>query len=450
MGALARSAIALRAVATALCGSAAFALQEPAPGPTRIEQCRDALEQLVDAPTRAARRARLAQTLRVEPRDIAAWEQAIADFGRFETPVAGLRTLQVPLMVGDEREETELCVYVPPRYDPRNAAALMLSFHGTGGSGQGMHLMWQKLADELGMLVLSPSESGANDGYRFSERERLAALAALRWMRRHYNVDENRIFASGISRGGHLTWDLALRHPDLFAGVAPMIGSPRLTLTGGQNNLRLMENAAELSIRDLQGSKDDPALVYSVRLGFDLLGAFAPRDAKLLEFPDRGHDFDFLAVDWRAWLTETRREPWPDRVVRCTATRREGRNAWLEILGVDKDVQEVFTPKIPQQEWIRLDEDGQRRRMVAEAVARNARAVARRAAPGAFTLELDGVTQTRLWLRAEDLVERGNVVVTLAGKRIERRVRADIGVMLEDFAERFDRTRVVQAKLDLP
>ena len=68
------------------------------------------------------------------------------------------------------------------------------------------------------------------------------------------------VFVTGISRGGHLTWDLALRHPDLWAGCIPMIGGPRITMQNGQNNLRYLDNVVHLPIRDLQGSGDHPLL----------------------------------------------------------------------------------------------------------------------------------------------------------------------------------------------
>jgi predicted peptidase len=52
------------------------------------------------------------------------------------------------------------------------------------------------------MLVLAPTEFGSNPGYGFTARERAAHLAALRWARRTFNVDENAIFVGGWSRGG--------------------------------------------------------------------------------------------------------------------------------------------------------------------------------------------------------------------------------------------------------
>ena len=140
------------------------------------------------------------------------------------------------------------------------------------------------MADELGMLVLAPSEPGPNEGYTFTERERQATLSALRWARLGYNVDENRIFASGVSRGGHLAWDLALRHPGLFAAIAPMIGGPRIMVDRGENNIRYLENAAHLPIRDLQGEQDDAVVVHDVKRAFALLAGWKAPDAKLVLF----------------------------------------------------------------------------------------------------------------------------------------------------------------------
>jgi hypothetical protein len=78
-----------------------------------------------------------------------------------------------------------------------------------------------------------------------------------------------------------------------------MIGSPRFTLTEGQNNFRYIENVAQLPIRGLQGAQDDPALVWSVRHAFELLRGHAARDAELILFPELGHSFEMSAVDGR-------------------------------------------------------------------------------------------------------------------------------------------------------
>lgn len=43
-------------------------------------------------------------------------------------------------------------------------------------------------------------------------------------VKRRHGVDEDRVFLMGHSMGGWGTWWVGLRHPDLFAGIAPMAG----------------------------------------------------------------------------------------------------------------------------------------------------------------------------------------------------------------------------------
>lgn len=42
-----------------------------------------------------------------------------------------------------------------------------------------------------------------------------------------YNVDPQRVYLTGLSRGGHGTWGLASRIPEEFAAVAPICGSDK-------------------------------------------------------------------------------------------------------------------------------------------------------------------------------------------------------------------------------
>jgi dienelactone hydrolase len=417
---------------------------------TPAKSLAEQLAEIVDQPTTDGRRAKAAELAGHRELALENLLPALKSFGAFEKLDPGIHRETVALRVGDRTEETELFVFVPRTYDPAKPAPLMLSFHGTGGSGQGMHSLWQKTAEELGMLVLSPSEAGENNGYHFSDRERTAALAALRWMRRRFNVDEDRVFASGISRGGHLTWDLGLRFPDRFAALAPMIGSPRITLTAGQNNLRYMENAAQLPIRDLQGSKDDEGLVFSVRLAFEKLARLGAKDAKLIEFPERGHDFDFSAVNWSEFLGAARRDPRPDGVVRLSANKDEVRAHWLEALAFDKSVDENFMPKISMSDWAALDEANRRKRIVEEAEQRTGRVEAWMRAPGSFEVTARGVTKVRLYLTPEMLDASGGVKVRFGGKVLERKAKLDKKVLLAEFAERFDRSFLPVAVVDVP
>lgn len=407
------------------------------------------LERLVDLPS-AAERKQAARALaeRCAAR-IGELEAAARTFGRFEALASGVEQVAVELRVGAQSETTELSLYVPASYAPERAAPLLLAFHGTGGRGQDVLGMWRRIADESGMLVLAPTEAGPNVGYRFSERERLAALAALRWMRRRANVDENRIFATGVSRGGHLAWDLALRFPDVFAGIAPMIGGPRITLQDGQNNLRYCENVVGLAIRDLQGAKDDPALVWSVQTIFDKLGRLNARDAQLVLHEDLGHSFDMSAVEWGAFFGAKRRAPRPERVVRASAREHEGRAFWVEVLEHGPNVKEDFTPKVSAAGWASKSENEKRLYLIAEAEKRTARLQVERGAGGRYSATSTSVKRWRILLEAQDLDAKQELVVTWNGDSNKQRPRPSAFVLLEEFAERFDRTFVPVAELQL-
>jgi dienelactone hydrolase len=405
------------------------------------------LERLVDLPTPIAREraaADLAKRCASRVDELLATARA---FGRFEQLATGQTTERVALHVGADVEETELAWLVPEGYDPAEPAPLLLAFHGTGGGGSQMLPMWHKVASECGLVVLAPTEAGPNSGYRFSERERLAALAALRHARRRINVDENRVFATGISRGGHLAWDLALRFPDVFAGVAPMIGSPRLAIQRGENNLRDVENVAHLSIRDLQGAQDDLALVASVELVFERLKALGARDAQLFLQPEHGHGFDMAAVDWAALFADARREPRPERVVRASARKGEGRAFWIEVEAYSPSVDEVFTPVITGLRWESLTDDEQRRFLAREAEKRTSRLEAQRAATGPFNASSRGVDRWRLLLTADDFDPKRDVEISWNGDTLKKRVRPSAAVLLAEFAERFDRTFLPVAEI---
>lgn len=403
--------------------------------PSLAELLTEAVDQATPG-KRAAKAKSLAKRRDVTLED---WLGAMRGFEPLETEAArGPSSRTERLRVGNAKLDIELHLYVPESYDPSRAAPLLCAYHGTGGSGAGLYRMWQATCDELGMLLLAPTDAGENQGYRFSDEERDQALAALRWMRRHFNVDEDRIALTGISRGGHLAWDLALRYPDRFAAIAPMIGGPRVQLARGQNNMRYLENVTQLPIRDLQGSRDDPGLVTNLRQAFQTLARLGARDAELIEFEALGHSFEMGAVDWPAFLGGVAREPLPGRVVLCT-TEAPSRASWLEVTRLGKGVDETFTPKVEASEWNRLDEAGRRAWLVRQADERTARCEVSVTARGRYLITADKVRAVRLLLTAEQLDEDGRVHVAFGETNVKKRPRPSKAVLLTEFVERFDR-----------
>ena len=419
-----------------------FAPQQPAAADLPKE-----LARLVDLPTAAERRTAAGALAKKNLATIAEWTAACAAFGTFEAKEPGPTRQTVDLHVLGNVEPTEVFLYIPPGYEPSKRAPLLLWGHGAGGSGAREHLLWQDVADRTGLLVLAPTSVGREPGYAFSPREREGALAALRWARRTVNVDENAIFVGGWSQGGSMAWDLALRHPDLFAGALPCVGGPRIE-PGPRNNLRYLENIAHLPIRDLQGSEDDPLLLLNLRLAFARLKKLAAPDVVLHEFADRGHDADLGAVDWAAFFGKRRAEP--QRVVRLAADPAETRASWAAITGFESRVHVDAQPAVNADTWQRLDDAGKRALLLDRLAEYTARLVVQDKGQGRFVAESKLVKSFELLLSAPRVGKDGAVEVRWQNRTIRKKAGQDTAVLLEDFAERFDRTFLPVARVVVP
>ncbi|MEE8105589.1 MAG: hypothetical protein V3T86_08665 [Planctomycetota bacterium] len=409
----------------------------------------EALAAAIDLPTPKERRA-AADDLAKREVTLDQWRAAMKGLRPRAAAEEGQQFESARLVVDGKREETDLHYYVPRDYDPEAKSPLMLGLHGSGGEGTHQMGMWRRVADSLGMIVVAPTEAGANVGYGFSRRERAAALAALRWARRRFHIDENRIYVTGVSRGGHLSWDLALRHPDLWAGCIPMIGGPRITMQNGQNNLRYLDNVVHLPIRDLQGSGDHPLLLANLRWAFQQLKHRHAADAKLIEFPELGHSFEFGAVEWVDWLDTAVRLGAPATVRRAVANKTGTRSFWLEIVRTDRKVRETFTPQVPAREWAAMSEAqkrGYRQRQIDE---RTASLTVTMTARGRFEAKGRLVGKFRILLEPEMWAEGRRVEIRFKGKTYKKTVKPSVRILLREFVERFDREFLPVAVVTVP
>lgn len=120
-------------------------------------------------------------------------------------------------------------VYVPAGYSADSAWPAILFLHGAGERG----------TDGLSQTTvgLAPAIRSAPQRYPaiavFPQVPRDSqwvgtpaevALTALRQTMAEFSVDPDRVYLTGLSMGGHGTWYLAYRHPELFAAAAPICG----------------------------------------------------------------------------------------------------------------------------------------------------------------------------------------------------------------------------------
>jgi dienelactone hydrolase len=405
------------------------------------------LARAVDLPTATERRAAADALAAKNLAPLEAWRTACASFGTFAPLEPGPSRHKVELRLPDEVVTTEAFLFVPKGYDVKKPAPLLLWGHGAGGTGAREYLHWEAVADQVGMLVLAITAIEGKPGYHFSPRERAAQLAALRWARRQANVDENAIFVGGWSQGGHQAWDLALRHPDRFAGLLPVVGGPRLEI-GPKNNLRYLDNVVHLPIVDLQGSRDDLLLLTNLRLAFARLQKAGAKQATLHEFPELGHSAELDAVDWPPFFAQ-RRTSRPTRVVRTAAEPTETRAFWAEISGLHAAARPEAQPTVSAS-FASLDDAGQRSQLLDRYATVTARLQVDDKGGGRFIADGKLVTAFTLWLEPEQLGKDGAVEVRWQNKPVKKVGKAEVAVLLGEFVERFDRTFLPVAKVQVP
>ena len=155
-----------------------------------------------------------------------------------ESGPLGLR----PLGLGGRRDGL---LYVPEAYRADRPMPLVLTLHGAGGNARhGLNFL-MPLADEAGLILLSPESRGSTwDVIRGGYGPDVAFIdRALRQAFDSYAVDPSRLAIGGFSDGASYALSLGITNGDLFthilafspgfAAPAGQEGSPRIYVSHG-------------------------------------------------------------------------------------------------------------------------------------------------------------------------------------------------------------------------
>ncbi len=146
---------------------------------------------------------------------------------------------------GSDSYRREWWVYVPETADCSRPLPAVFVFHGAGGSSDEIadRSGWACVAEKYGFLIICPGASVPNRVRRVSgmvtnemfrsmwntgnpRKDRPADMLFVdylyNWLTENYSVDKSRIYASGQSSGGMMSWACAAYRPDYFAAVAPV------------------------------------------------------------------------------------------------------------------------------------------------------------------------------------------------------------------------------------
>lgn len=155
-------------------------------------------------------------------------------------------------------------IYVPPQADRTRPLPLVLVLHGGGGTGAGMEALtrdgFNRLADRDGFIAVYPDgvERHWNDGrgvpsYR-AHRESVDDVgfvsALIDHVARAHLLDRSRVFATGISNGGLLSFRLARELTEKIAAIAPV------AISMSEQIAAMRPPAGPISIMMIPGTRD--------------------------------------------------------------------------------------------------------------------------------------------------------------------------------------------------
>lgn len=216
-------------------------------------------------------------------------------------------------------------VYVPADYQSKSSWPAILFLHGAGERGDDGLL--QTNVGLAPAIRQNPSRYPAIAIFPQVPRDSQwvgapgdMAVAALQRTMREFKVDPSRVYLTGLSMGGHGTWYVAYRHPQLFAAVVPICGWVRefarfrgsVPVVPGDSAAvmpSLVQRLAKVPIWIFHGEVDQVVDVNGSREPFNALKAVSAdvRYTELLGIDHNSWDAAYGSDELVRWLFTQRR-----------------------------------------------------------------------------------------------------------------------------------------------
>lgn len=335
--------------------------------------------------------------------------------------------------------ESPLTYYVqlPPEYDPHRRYPTIVTLNGAGTTPQ-LQIDWWAGAvgpdgtrlgqgTRFGYIVIAPvwAKEG-QEVYHFSSAEHFAILNSLRDAARRFSIDSDRVFLSGHSMGGDAAWDIAIAHPDLWAGVMPIVGRRDKYIP------LLWENFRRVPFYLVGGNLDGGT---GVQNALEIDRYMKQRfNATWVEYQGRCHEnFSDEILRLFDWMGRYQRDFFPKEFL-CHSMRPWDNFFW----------------------WVELDDFSEKAMVAPEEFPRKGAKAARTKALVNAKNGLNvstGADKATVWLAPELVDFQQRISVTVNGKSARlpaEGLRPSLSVMLEDARARADRQHPFWAKVEMP
>lgn len=251
-----------------------------------------------------------------------------------------------------DRSVQPVGMHVPANLTTDKKYPLVIQLHGRGPKRiAGVRAGWPGMRDhewidpDLEVIYAQPY-ARQNSGYRgIAESE---VLQVYRMVKDAYPVDPDRIYLMGHSMGGGGALNIALHHPDLFAGVIAIDSAlrwgsyaDRVELPDWQQDRRNTYNVHQIS----ENAYNMPVRLHSAGGGmrysqidlYERMKEAGNLDPRLKVHEGMPHHFaaQLPYYTFIPEILEHRRNSNPERVRFRTNTLQYGKAYWTEILGIE-------------------------------------------------------------------------------------------------------------------
>jgi phospholipase/carboxylesterase len=231
-----------------------------------------------------------------------------AAFSSLPTPEARTPGLEVPIGFlqkprTDKHEEYSL--YVPENYTPDRTWPLIVCLHGGYGQGNEYIWTWLRPAKSSGYLLLSPQSAGPTWSVLNPPLDIRSIQTMMTELYETYQIDQSRVYLTGLSDGGTFSYLVGLSCSNLFAGIAPIAGDFHPML----DPLLRQGKGKETPLLVVHGGKDPIFPIESIRQAWTLFKRLG-YNVTAHELPEWGHAYPYtineqLVLPWFAGLTKT-------------------------------------------------------------------------------------------------------------------------------------------------
>ncbi|MEX2091518.1 MAG: peptidase, partial [Pirellulales bacterium] len=324
---------------------------------------------------------------------------------------------------------------LPPEYDPLRRYAAIVALADAGVPPQAEIEFWagppRADGEPLGQATrqgyitiavewLEPKQTT----YGYSAREHHAVLGSLRDACRRFSIDTDRVFLTGHGVGGDGAWDVALAHPDIWAGVMPFVA------TADKYCLRYGDNAKCVSWYFVCGELDGDKMSRNAREIDKYFGRNT--DNTVVEYLGRGYEpFGDELQRLFDWMGRRSRKM-PEEFQCVTMRPWDNFFWWLEVR--DLPEKSMVTPA----SW---------------PPPRSARPfpVRGKLGPNNKVSAFTQAGETTVWLAPEFVDFKKPITVELKGRRMTpagTEIKPNMSVLLEDARTRAERQHPFWAKVE--